>query len=192
MTKIVVHGGSFDPAYVGTFKYNRLLLKPLNEAAAVAYTLQDLASVEIASEEAVKKLGGTFVWGLAGAVVAGPLGALTGLLVGGRKTEVTFLAGFADGRKLVATIDRRAYAEMHGAVETKIAGGIAPAPTGQFFSQIIIDSIKQASDRSQSGRLESAIAKVTARKHAPVTTPPAPAPLAQSPKTNVFGKRAST
>jgi len=192
MTKIVVHGGSFDPSYVGAFKYNRFLLKPLDQMGPVTLTLQDLEMIETASEEAVKKLGGTFVWGVAGAVLAGPLGALTGLLVGGRKTEVTFLAGFADGRKLVATIDRHAYVQMQGAVATKNAGGTAPAPTGQFFSITMAESVKQALDqaveRSEAGRMASAIVKVTASKQAPDTESSAQVVRPSVPR---FGKRTS-
>src|SRR3546814_10870207 len=50
-----------------------------------------IADLEPASEESVKRIGGTLGWGAAGALVLGPVGLLAGLLAGGRGTEVTFV-----------------------------------------------------------------------------------------------------
>ena len=43
----------------------------------------EVASVEQLTEEKVKKLAGTAGWGIAGAVLLGPIGAIGGLLLGG-------------------------------------------------------------------------------------------------------------
>jgi len=74
-----------------------------------------IETVEIATEENVKKLGGTVGWGIAGAVLLGPVGLLAGLLVGGRKKEVTFVARFKDGRKLLGTTDSKTFTTLQAA-----------------------------------------------------------------------------
>lgn len=78
--------------------------------------LSELESVEVASEESVKKIGGTIGWGAAGALVLEPVGLLAGLLLGGKKKEVTFVAKFRDGRKLLATTDSGTFTKLQAAV----------------------------------------------------------------------------
>lgn len=67
--------------------------------------LSDLESVELLDEESVKKLSGTAGWGIAGAVMLGPLGAIGGMLLGGNAKEVVFVGNLKDGRKFMATTD---------------------------------------------------------------------------------------
>jgi hypothetical protein len=74
----------------------------------------ELEYVELASEENVKKLGGTIGWGAAGAALLGPAGLLAGLLLGGKKKEVTFIAKFRDGRKFIGTTDPKTWADIQG------------------------------------------------------------------------------
>jgi hypothetical protein len=64
---------------------------------------KDLAEVSIADEEAVKRVGGTVGWGIAGAALLGPVGMLAGLLLGGKSKDVTFIGVLKDGRKFMAT-----------------------------------------------------------------------------------------
>ncbi len=75
-----------------------------------------LKTVEMASEESVKRVGGTVGWGLVGAVALGPVGLLAGLLLGGKSKEVTFVAQFGDGRKMLATTDSKTYTKIKAAV----------------------------------------------------------------------------
>jgi hypothetical protein len=72
----------------------------------------ELEFLALASEESVKKLGGTVGWGAAGGLLLGPVGLLAGLLLGGKKTKVTFIAKFKDGRKLIATTDPKTWVEI--------------------------------------------------------------------------------
>jgi hypothetical protein len=74
--------------------------------------MSEIEILEQASEENVKKIGRTVLWGLAGAVALGPVGLLAGLLLGGKKTEITFFTKFKDGRKLVATVDSKTWANI--------------------------------------------------------------------------------
>lgn len=77
---------------------------------------KNLEMVEIATEESVKKIGGTVGWGVAGAVILGPVGLLAGLLLGGKKKEVTFVAKFKDERKLMASTDSKTFTKLQAAV----------------------------------------------------------------------------
>ena len=75
-----------------------------------------LESIEKATEESVKRLGGSVGWGAAGAVLLGPVGLLAGLLAGGRGMDVTFVARFKDGRKLLGTTDSKTFVKLQAAV----------------------------------------------------------------------------
>jgi len=116
MAKIKVHAGDFlegDDQY----SFGSLILKT-KEHSFIGETIPitELETVEIATEESVKKIGGTIGWGAAGAVILGPVGLLAGLLLGGKKKEVTFVARFKDGRKLLATTDSKTFTKLQAAV----------------------------------------------------------------------------
>ncbi len=72
----------------------------------------ELETVEIATEESVKKIGGTVGWGVAGAVILGPVGLLAGLLLGGKNKEVTFVAKFKSGKKIFASTDSKTFTKL--------------------------------------------------------------------------------
>jgi len=72
--------------------------------------------LEIASEENVKKMGGTVGWGIAGAALLGPLGLLAGLLLGGKSKQVTFICQFKDGRKFLAIAHQKIYTKIQAAI----------------------------------------------------------------------------
>lgn len=72
-----------------------------------------LVSLEIASEAAVKRAGGTIGWGLAGAAVLGPVGLLAGLIAGGKGSDVTFIASFDDGSSILCKADRKSFEKIH-------------------------------------------------------------------------------
>lgn len=75
-----------------------------------------LESVTLASEDAVKRAGGTIGWGVAGAVLLGPVGLLAGLLMGGKSKDVTFIAQFKDGKKMLATTDSKSFTKLQALV----------------------------------------------------------------------------
>ncbi len=60
-------------------------------------------------EETKKKLAGMAGWGLVGAVALGPLGAVGGMLIGGRKREISFVCEFNDGKKFMAKTDSKTF-----------------------------------------------------------------------------------
>ena len=111
MGKIKVHAGDFPHTAAGV--YGNTFTFPKTQGFGIdKVPLSELISVEVASEENVKKIGGSVGWGVAGAVLLGPLGLLAGLLGGGRKKEVTFVAVFKDGRRLLATTDSKTYTQL--------------------------------------------------------------------------------
>jgi len=64
------------------------------------------------TEESVKKLSHSLGWGLAGAMVFGPLGALAGVVMGGNRKQVCALIELKDDRKFLALMDSKVYQEM--------------------------------------------------------------------------------
>lgn len=115
MAKVTVHAGDFlkgDTQY----GFGSLVLRtPNHSIMGEAIPISQLASVKAASEESIKKIGGTVGWGAAGALIFGPVGLLAGLLLGGRKKEVTFVAKFKDGRKILATTDNATFIKLQAA-----------------------------------------------------------------------------
>ena len=111
MSNIIIHAGNFGegkaslkngnivlPAKKGQGLLNRDLIK-----------IARLEEIDIATDESVKRIGGTLGWGTAGAVMLGPVGLLAGLLLGGKKKEITFVAKFQGGEKMLATTDAKTY-----------------------------------------------------------------------------------
>ena len=116
MSRITVHAGDFRKGD-GQVTLAALVLKTdAHPWVGEAISFKQLATVDIATEESVKKIGGTLGWGAAGGLLLGPVGLLAGLLLGGRKNEVTFVAKFKDGRRLMATTDSATYRKLAAAV----------------------------------------------------------------------------
>lgn len=114
MSKIKLLAGDFQQAKdvrfgAGCFLFTYGLFKSETVKAT------ELQELEVASEESLKRLGGTLGWGIAGGLLLGGVGALAGLLVGGRAKEVTFVAKFKDGRKLLATTDASTFKAIQAA-----------------------------------------------------------------------------
>jgi len=113
MSKVKIIAGDFkngDAQYsVGSFSAMRS-----NEHWfwGESLSIKDFESIEVASEESVKKLGGTVGWGAVGALALGPIGLLAGLMLGGKGKDVTFIALHKDGRKFMATTDAKTYTKI--------------------------------------------------------------------------------
>ncbi|MDD2466955.1 MAG: hypothetical protein PHI97_23415 [Desulfobulbus sp.] len=116
MAKITVHAGDFLKGD-GGFSFGSFSLRN-QQHLWVGETIPatNLDDLEVASEESVKKIGGTVGWGAVGAIALGPVGLLAGLLLGGKKKEVTFVARFKDGRKLLATTDNGTFTKIKAAI----------------------------------------------------------------------------
>ncbi|MFA5595950.1 MAG: hypothetical protein WDA26_00105 [Pusillimonas sp.] len=118
MGTIKIHAGDF-PTGKASSHFSAIVFpwKPgdgFSAGECVQFT--DIEALEVANEESVKKLGGTVGWGVVGATLLGPVGMLAGLLAGGRKSEVTFVCKFKDGRKMLATTDSKTFTKMQAAI----------------------------------------------------------------------------
>lgn len=118
MATIKIHAGDF-PAGNASSHFSSITFpwKP-GDGFSIGESVQfaQIETLEAASEESVKKLGGTIGWGIVGATLLGPVGLLAGLLAGGRKNEVTFVCKFKDGRKMLATTDSKTFTKMQAAI----------------------------------------------------------------------------
>lgn len=79
-----------------------------------------VASVEQLTVEKVKGLAGTTGWGLAGATLLGPLGAIGGMLLGGNKTEISFLCTTQEGQSFMGITDGKVYQQIVAASMYKL------------------------------------------------------------------------
>lgn len=113
-----IHGGDFLKDGEGSIILDSLALPVrrgmLGDKREVM-SANEISEVDIATEESVKKLAGTVGWGAAGALALGPLGLLAGALVGGRKKEITIIVALQDGRRFLATVDRKTYTKIQAA-----------------------------------------------------------------------------
>ena len=112
MAKFEVHAGDFSKGSASLSGDTFKILKKNSIWGTENISTKELALIELATEESVKKIGGTVGWGLAGAAILGPVGLLAGLLLGGKGKEITFIAKFKDGRKLIATTDSKTYTKL--------------------------------------------------------------------------------
>lgn len=64
-------------------------------------TLADIAKAEIVTAENRMSVGGKLGWGVAGAVLLGPVGAVIGGIAGGNAKVRVLAVEFRDGRKVV-------------------------------------------------------------------------------------------
>lgn len=121
MGSIKVHAGDFkkslNDSQLGSFNGgNFRLYTEKHSFLGEKISGKELEVVEIANEESVKKVGGAIGFGILGGALLGPVGLLAGLLAGGQKKEVTFIAKFKDGRKLLATTDSKTFIEIQAAI----------------------------------------------------------------------------
>jgi hypothetical protein len=116
MAKVKVHAGDFIVGN-GSFSFNSFTLKTKDhDFLGETIPANELDVLDIATEENVKRVGGTIGWSVAGAAFLGPVGLLAGLLLGGKKKQVTFVAKFKDGRKLLASTDSKTFTKLQAAI----------------------------------------------------------------------------
>jgi len=86
--------GIFKGATIGTFKRINLI--------------KQLDKVQVITEENKKSIISATGWGMLGGITFGPLGALAGLVFGGRHKEHYIACYLKDGRKFLAIVDNEA------------------------------------------------------------------------------------
>lgn len=114
-----IHAGDFGDKADGLFRpWDKTFHMPKDGGMfrKEKYSLDQVEACEIASEESVKRIGGTVGWGVTGAVLLGPVGLLAGLLAGGRGKDVTFVLAFKDGKRALCTAKSKHYQEIQAAL----------------------------------------------------------------------------
>ncbi|HEN8802482.1 hypothetical protein [Pseudomonas sp. CM27] len=112
MTRLTVQSGDFLQGE-GEYRNGSLTLKtPRSPSPGERISLARISDLRLASLESSRSFGSTLGWGVAGALVAGPVGLLAGLWLGGKEEEATFLATFKDGRKLMAITDGKTWSKI--------------------------------------------------------------------------------
>ncbi|MDF0732626.1 hypothetical protein P0Y43_18195 [Pseudomonas entomophila] len=112
MTRLTVQSGDFLQGE-GEYRNGALTLKtPRSPSPGERISLARIKDLKLASLESSRNLGSTLGWGVAGALVAGPVGLLAGLWLGGKEEEATFLVTFKDGRKLMAITDGKTWSKI--------------------------------------------------------------------------------
>jgi hypothetical protein len=110
-----IHAGDFKKGKDHQFlagKPGYLLMKSEGKFLREKILVTEVAELEAATEESVKRIGGTVGWGAVGGALLGPVGLLAGLLAGGRGKDVTFTCKFKDGRKFMATAPSKVFTEL--------------------------------------------------------------------------------
>lgn len=118
MEEIDVHAGDFwgfgTSSYrLGCFNLRLESSGPFSPVETISAS--QLECVEVATEESVERLGGRYGRGMLASSLFGPLGLLAILCENHRAEEITFVARFNDGRKLLATTDDETYTEIQTA-----------------------------------------------------------------------------
>ncbi len=81
-----------------------------------------LASVDMVTDENKVSILGACGWGIAGTLIAGPIGAVVGSLLGGKKDVHTILVTLVDQRRFLATCSPAEYKQL-------LAATITPRPS---------------------------------------------------------------
>jgi hypothetical protein len=136
MATIIIHAGHFKPGKINIrlgipansifYTPDVMRLTDVATGSVIYYKLEDLAELEVASEESTKKMMGAIGWGLVGDLALGPLGLLAGVLSGGKQTNVKFIGNFKDGRRMLATTDSKTFTAMQAALFNKTLAPISP------------------------------------------------------------------
>jgi len=71
----------------------------------ITLPLSKFKSLEVANEDSINNVREAIGFGVAGAMLLGPIGAVAGFMLAGKDTEVTFLLTLKDGRKLLIAAD---------------------------------------------------------------------------------------
>ena len=111
-----VIAGDFEKGNANQFVGGKLIMKIPGQFSRETIYVTEISELELASEESVKKIGGTVGWGFVGGALLGPVGLLAGLLAGGRSKEVNFVCKLKDGRKFMAKASSKLYTDLTAAL----------------------------------------------------------------------------
>ena len=102
-------GGTYTPPDYGKGFGILSLYKEDPRKLSDKITKEMIHAIEVATQESATRLGGADRWRGTGSVILGPHGLLKDLILDERRTEINFILVLKDGRKILATTDRKAY-----------------------------------------------------------------------------------
>ncbi|MGX0975625.1 hypothetical protein ACSSVY_001335 [Roseovarius sp. MBR-51] len=79
---------------------------------ATKYPTSSVVAVEEVNTDTDRKMGGTVGWGVAGALIAGPLGAVAAGYLGGKTNDVVFICRLDDGKEFVGVMKKSMFASL--------------------------------------------------------------------------------
>jgi hypothetical protein len=114
MATIKIHAGDFKKQHAD-FSFGDLSIFTASHPIMGEHNRQkSLIEIQIATENNIKKMGGTIGWGVTGALILGPVGLLAGLLLGGKKKEINFIAKFSDDKTFLGTTNNKTFTALQG------------------------------------------------------------------------------
>ena len=112
MANIRVLAGDF---VLGDSEYQSgslILRTSINPSFEKQIPISSFKTLRLECEESNKNIKSAIGFGIAGALLLGPVGAAMGFLLAGRETEVTFIATLKGGRTLLAATDSDTYRDI--------------------------------------------------------------------------------
>lgn len=96
----------------GTWKIEMFTAATMGRPGQDSIDLTIADDVQQLTEQNVKKLTGTALWGAAGAALLGPIGAIGGMLIGGNKKEIAFVVTLRGGKRFMAKTDGKTFEKI--------------------------------------------------------------------------------
>ncbi|QQE12611.1 hypothetical protein JD969_03855 [Planctomycetota bacterium] len=124
MAYIKIHAGNFLTGYNDYVRGGFRLRTQAHRFRGEFVPLNEVDSFEVKTEEHMQRVSDAFGLAAVGSLILGPVGLLAGLLLGGKKKEITFTVKFKDGRQFLATADSKIFKKIQAAMfQQNIAAG---------------------------------------------------------------------
>ncbi|HDC1792555.1 TPA: hypothetical protein O7W21_004767 [Salmonella enterica] len=125
--------GNFKEGSAGYSEWGKgsFVVHDKNRSSSEKIPMNQVSSLEVATEDSVKRLGGTVGWGIAGNALFGPVGLLAGLLRGGEGKDITFICQLNDGRKFLATAKSGTFKKINAAFFNAQTQVVTESPSGE-------------------------------------------------------------
>ncbi len=94
-------------------KFNGWARKTKRGTPVERHILREALEFAVADQSNAVRILGAAGWATAGAIIAGPIGAAVGGLLGGRGEDVTFTAKFADGNTMLGQVPKKLWLKMY-------------------------------------------------------------------------------